>query len=389
MGGQVGEVSGHCDQRFEELRETMAGLIAAGDELGASLVVDIDGSVVADLWGGFCDEDRRRPWQQETIVNVWSTTKTVTALAALHLASAGRLDLDSPVARYWPEFAANGKEGVLVRHLLSHASGVSGLDPPATIDDLYDLDRAAARFAAQAPWWEPASASGYHALNYGHLIGEVIRRITGRTLRTYVEAELAGPAGADFQIGCRPADTHRVAPIVPPPPLEALAAGLDPASVAVRTLTGPLIDAAAANTDAWRAAEIGGANGHGNARSVARLLSAVTRGGRLDGLELLAPELVERIFDVQVAGIDLVLGVPVTWGVGFALGEGATVPYLPPGRVCFWGGWGGSVILMDLDRRVTVSYMMNRMAAGIIGSPRAEAYVRAVYRSLGLELPSA
>jgi CubicO group peptidase (beta-lactamase class C family) len=380
-------VQGSCDRRFETVREALEENLASGEELGASIAVDLDGETVVDMWGGWREPGRTRPWLEDTIVNVWSTTKTVTSLAVLMLVSRGQVDLDAPVARYWPEFAAAGKGTVEVRHLLSHTSGVSGLDQPATVEDLYDWDKATERMAAQAPWWEPGTASGYHALNFGHLLGEVVRRVTGKGLKQFVADEIAGPLGADFQIGASDADVPRIAPVVAPPPLSFDLAAMDPLSPAVRTFTGPPANADDANTAGWRAADIGGANGHGNARSVARMLSAVTLGGEVGGVRLLSPGTIERIFDQQSDGVDLVLGIPLRFGTGYALPQPATIPYVPEGRVCFWGGWGGSVIIMDLDRRLTFSYMMNRMAPGIIGSPRAESYLRAAYAALGVALP--
>lgn len=377
-------VHGGCDPRFDGVREALEGLLDSGEELGASVVVDIGGSTVIDLWGGWCDEERTRPWESDTIVNVWSTTKTVSSLAVLVLASRGQVDLHAPVARYWPEFAANGKEGVEVRHLLSHTSGVAGLDQPAVVEDLYDWESSTARMAAQAPWWTPGTASGYHAFNQGHLLGEVVRRVTGRGLRQFVAEEIAGPLGADFQIGAAPADHHRIATIVPPPPTPFDLSMLDPQLPAVRTLLGPRVEAEMANTEGWRAADIGAANGHGNARSVAQMLSAVTLGGISNGVRLLTPEVIEAIFEQQSDGPDLVLGIPVRFGNGFALPHPGTISYLPAGRVCFWGGWGGSLIVMDLERRMTFSYMMNRMASGVIGSDRAERYLRATYQALGV-----
>ena len=379
----MAQVEGLCDNRFKEVRDAFGAALESGDELGGSITIDIEGQVAVDMWGGWQDEGRSRPWAEDTIVNVWSTTKTVSSLAVLMLASRGQVDLHAPVASYWPEFGAAGKGAVEIRHLLSHTSGVSGLEQPAALEDLYDWDSSVARFAAQAPWWPPGSASGYHALNFGHLLGEVVRRVTGLSLKRFVAEEIAGPLGADFQIGASAADAHRIAPVVPPPPLDIDLSGLDLASPAVKTFTGPVIDAAAANTAAWRAADIGGANGHGNARSVARILSTVTLGGG----NLLSSDVMASIFDEQSSGIDLVLGIPLRFGIGFGLPEPQTLPYVPTGRVCFWGGWGGSVIIMDLDRRMTFSYMMNKMAAGIIGSPRAEAYLRAAYAALGVALP--
>ena len=380
-------VQGSCEKEFAEVRDALEANVASGEDLGASVAVDVDGHTVVDLWGGWCDEAHTRPWERDTIVNVWSTTKTVTSLAVLMLAARREVDLDERVGRYWPEFAVAGKEDVRLRHLLSHTSGVSGLDQPAVTEDLYDWEESTSRMAAQAPWWEPGTASGYHALNFGHLLGEVVRRVTGRGLKQFVAEEMAGPLGADFQIGAAERDTGRIAPVVPPPPLPIDVAALDPTSPAVRTFTGPGPDASEANTAGWRAADIGAANGHGNARSVARLLSAVSLGGRTGGRNLLSAEVIDRIFEEQASGVDLVLGVPLRFGIGFGLPEPATLSYVPEGRVCFWGGWGGSMIIMDLERRTTVAYMMNRMAPGILGSPRAEAYLRAAYRALGVRLP--
>jgi CubicO group peptidase (beta-lactamase class C family) len=373
------EVNGHCSERFEGVRDALAEKLASGDELGASIVINIDGEVVADMWGGFCDEARTVPWTEDTITNVWSTTKTITSLAALMLVDRGQLDVYAPIARYWPEFGANGKQDIEVRHLLSHTSGVSGWEQPFLTQDMYDWEKSTSQLASQPPWWEPGSASGYHAQNQGHMVGEIILRITGKSLKQFVAEEIAGPLGADFQIGALERDWGRIADVVPPPPLPFDMDAIDMASPAFKTMTGPVPDAAAANTAGWRHADMGALNGHGNARSVARIMSALALGGEVDGIRLLGPQTIDLIFDEQSNGVDLVLGVPLRFGIGYGLPLLETVPYLPDNRICFWGGWGGSVIAMDLDRRMTISYMMNKMGPGVIGSDRSEAYVRAIY----------
>jgi CubicO group peptidase (beta-lactamase class C family) len=377
----MSELNGTVSPAFEPVRDVVAGHLRRGTEVGLSLVVDVDGDQVVNLWGGHRDAARTRPWQRDTITNVWSITKTVTSLAAFLLVDAGELDVCAPVARYWPEFAAHGKAQVEVRHLLSHTSGVSGLDHPARLEDLYDPRAAAARMAAQAPWWRPGSASGYHVLNYGHLIGELVHRLTGQSLREFVHQHLCAPLGADFQIGLRPSDADRVADVLPP------AIDLDPSvlardTVAYKTFTGPAVSAAAANSPAWRAAELGAANGHGNAVSVAEILAPLARSGATTHGRLLNPGTIELIFDQQSDGTDLVNGLHVKWGLGFALPDRRTVPWIPAGRIAFWGGWGGSMIILDLDRHVTISYVMNNMGAGILGSPRAAAYTTAIYHAL-------
>ena len=353
-------LGGTCSARFDPLRELFAAKLESGEDLGASLAVNIDGEMVVDLWGGWADEARTVPWTENTITYVFSTTKTMTSLAALVLVDRGELDLDANVAAYWPEFAARGKAGIKVRQLLSHTSGVSGWDQPITLEDLYDWDKSTALLAAQAPWWEPGTASGYHALTYGHLIGEVIRRITGQRLGEFFAAQIAGPLGADFHIGLPPSEFHRVANVVPPAAAAAFdPTQLDPNSLAFKTFTGPTmaVDMECSWTERWRRADIGAANGHGNARSVARLQSAVACGGEVDGVRLLSPKTIDRIFEVQSDGIDLVLGIPLKIGVGYGLP-------CPEGRVCFWGGAGGSLVIIDVDRRMTFAYVMNKMAPG-------------------------
>src|SRR3954470_2718308 len=384
------QVHGTCSDRFELVRAELEANLASGEELGASIFVDVDGETVVDLWGGFRDTERTTAWTQETITNVWSTTKTVTSLAALVLVDRGQLDVYAPVARYWPEFAANGKENIEVRHLMAHTSGVSGWEQPFATEDMYDWEASTARLAAQAPWWEPGTASGYHAHNQGHLVGEVIRRITGRHLKQFFAQELAGPLGADFQIGALERDWGRIADVVPPPPLDLDLAAVDQDSPMIKTFTGPPANAAAANTAAWRRADMGALNGHGNARSVARVLSTVTLGGAVDGVRLLSPQTIDLIFEEQAHGPDLVLGLPLRFGIGYALPQPGVHEHIPvpDGRICYWGGWGGSAIIMDLDRRMTVAYVMNRMAPGILGSVRSQAYIGAAYRALGVATPA-
>jgi CubicO group peptidase (beta-lactamase class C family) len=362
-------LGGMCSARFEPLRELFAAKLESGEDLGASLVFNIDGEVVVDLWGGWADEARTVPWAEDTITNVFSTTKCMTSLAALVLVDRGELDLDATVAKYWPEFAANGKAGIKVRQLLSHTSGVSGWEQPITLEDLYDWDKSTALLAAQAPWWEPGTASGYHALNYGHLIGEVIRRITGRRLGEFFAAHIAGPLGADFHIGLPPSEFHRVASVVPPPPPPAPPNDsplLDPNSVAFKSMSNPAMTPETTWTEGWRRADIGAANGHGNARALARLQSAVACGGEVDGVRLLSPPTIDRIFEVQSHGIDLVIGIPSKWGLGYGL--------FPEGRGCAFGGYGGSLVVIDADRRMTFAYVMNKMApgAGTIAAALAE-----------------
>ncbi|MFF5009842.1 serine hydrolase domain-containing protein [Streptomyces phaeochromogenes] len=376
------ELNGTVSPIFEPVRDAVEHQLRSGAEVGLSLVVDVDGQQVVNLWGGHRDAARTHPWQRDTITNVWSITKTVAGLAALLLVDAGELDLYAPVARYWPEFAANGKQNVEVRHLLSHTSGVSGLDHPARLDDLYDVRAAASRMASQKPWWEPGTASGYHVLNYRHLIGELVHRLTGLPLRDFVHQHLVQPLGADFQIGLRDIDVERVADVISPP-LDFDPSTLEHDTVAYKTFTGPSFSATAANTPAWRAADLGAANGHGNAQSVAEILAPIARAGASARGQLLKPDTIGLIFDEQSSGTDLVNGLHLRWGIGYALPDRRPLSWIPDGRIAFWGGWGGSMAIMDLDRRMTISYAMNNIGADILGSQRAAAYTTAIYRALG------
>jgi CubicO group peptidase (beta-lactamase class C family) len=376
-------VNGRCDSRFDKLAAALADELSTGNEVGAAIAIDIDGESVVDIWGGHADEANTVPWTEDTIVNVWSSTKTVTSLVGLMLADRGLLDLDAPVATYWPEFAANGKAGVLVRHLLSYTSGVAGWQEPMSTEDLFDWDKATSMLAAQAPWWEPGAASGYHALNYGFLIGELVRRTAGTSLKDFVRDGIAGPLEADFQIGARPEDAGRIAELIPPPPFDIPFDQLPEDNPMRKTLTNPAPEATIAHTRAWREADLGAVNGHANARSLARMLSPVSLGGKANGVQLLSETTLKRIFDVQSHGLDLVLAAPLKMGIGYCISTPEVIPFLPADEmVCFWGGWGGSMVLMNPDRRATATYVMNKMGQGTLGSERTARYARLIYEAL-------
>jgi len=357
----MAQLEGTCDPRFDAVRDALAASLD-NDDVGASAAVFLHGEPVVDLWGGYADEARTRPWERDTITAVFSTTKTMTALCALILADRGELDLDAPVARYWPEFAAAGKEGVLVRHVLGHTAGLPTWEKPLTVEQLYDWPTATGLLAEQAPSTEPGAVGAYHAVTQGFLIGEVVRRVTGRGLGRFFAEEVAGPLGADFHIGLAAEHDHRVAPVIPAtttvPELEARGPG------------NPHIPADTANTEAWRRADIPSAGGFGNARSVAAVQAVLASGGEVGGVRLLSAAGCERALEEQFAGEDQVLGAPVRYGMGYAL----------RGRVCSWGGWGGSVVTADLDTGLTVAYVMNRMLEqGPMGDDRGLSVVMAAY----------
>ena len=374
------EPKGFVRPGFEPVRDAFVRNFDQGQELGASVAVTRDGEPVVDLWAGDADTDGT-PWQEDTIVNVYSTTKTMAGACVLLLADRGQVDLHAPVASYWPEFAQNGKERVLVSHVMSHSAGLSGFDPPVEkVEELYDWNQIAERLAAQRPWWEPGTASGYHAITQGYLQGEIVRRVTGKSIGTFFREEFAEPLGADFHIGLDASAEPRRGRLVPPDaPLGD--AATDPGSIGARTMQSCVLEATDSHTAEWARAEIPAAGGTGNARSVARVHSALACGGTVDGVRILSPEGVERALEVQIDGTDLVLGMQIRFGMGYGLSM-AGMPISPNERAFFWGGWGGSLAIVDLDARVSIAYVMNRMESGVTGDLRGGAIAMAAYQSL-------
>ena len=343
----MADIQGSYDELFAAVPGALAGLLDDGDA-GGSVAVFVDGEPVVDVWGGFADADRTVPWQRDTITNVWSVTKTMTALCALVLADRGELDLTAPVGRYWREFAVAGKERVLVRHLLAHTAGLPDWDWP--VEDLYDWPSATARLAAQVPQWEPGSAAGYHSLTQGFLVGEVVRLITGQTLGGFFAQEVAGPLGADFHIGLPAKHDHRVALTVPPPSRDEDYAASAPGSTAPPA-AGNGVRVRDGNSTAWRRAQIPAASGFGNARSVAQVQSVMACGGAVRGLRLLSQAGSDRASQEQFHGVDRILGRRVRYGLGYGLF----------GSTYGWGGWGGSIVMIEPGDRMAAAYVTNQM----------------------------
>jgi CubicO group peptidase (beta-lactamase class C family) len=373
-------VQGECAPDFAPLRELFASSLESGADLGGSLAVIRDGELLADLWGG--EAAPGRPWAEDTVVQVWSVTKTMAALTTLVLVDQGVLDLDEPVAKYWPEFR---REDVLVRHLLSHTSGMSGWTEPITMEQMLDLEYAEQRLAEQEPWFEPGTASGYHMVCYGHLLDGLVRGATGVPLSEQFRTLVAEPLGADFHLGVPDDVLPRVADMVPPPPGGIDVAALPEGNLLLPTLVNPVLDIGGfCNSTPWRRVSVAGANGHGNARSIARAQSVVSHGGEVNGVRLLSPATVDRIFEVQADGTDLVLLAPMTWGIGYAMPHATSAPAVPSdGRVCWWTGYGGAIVVNDLERRTTFAYAMNKLENHFTCSPRTDAYVRTAFECVG------
>ena len=375
------EIHGNVNEGWEAVQEAFAANFANATELGASAYVTHKGKPVVDIWAGDRGPDGT-PWERDTIVNVYSTTKTMAALSLMMLVDRGKVDVHAPVATYWPEFAANGKENITVAQVMSHQTGLAGFDPAIAPTDLYDWDACAANLAAMAPWWEPGTASGYHLVTHGNLIGEIVRRVDGRTIGTFFREEVAEPLGADFHIGFGPEHDHRCGELIPPEmgdrTEEMMALGMD--AVLVKAFLACPMTAEEPKTREWRAAEIPAAGGFGNARSVGRVHSALACGGTVDGVTLMKPETVAQIAEKQCEGDDLVLMSPISFGLGFGL-SGEAMPL--PNESCFyWGGWGGSVAVIDPENQLTATYVMNHMEADLLGDQRGGSIVLAAYGAL-------
>jgi CubicO group peptidase (beta-lactamase class C family) len=380
-------IEGACDQRFETVREAFVKNFSTFGETGAAVAVMLDGRPVVDLWAGHVDAARTRPWERDTIVNVYSTTKGMTAICAHRLVEQGRLDLDAPVARYWPEFAQGGKAALPVRYLLDHRAGLPAIAQPLPPTAVYEWETMTAALAAQEPWWEPGAKHGYHALTYGWLVGEVVRRITGKSLGTFFREEVAGPLGVDFHIGLAAEHDARVAPMIALPPtpeqMDLMAEILkDADSMLAKVFVNPPILFDTANMREWRAAEVPAANGHTNARALARVYGALARGGALAGVRVLSSESIARALALQSDGWDAVLPLYTRFSLGFMLST-PDEKMGPNPRTFGHGGMGGSMAFADPDARIGFGYVINEMHTGIwLIDPRAAALIEAVYAAL-------
>jgi CubicO group peptidase (beta-lactamase class C family) len=376
------QVEGSVESGFETVREVFAANFERHGEVGAAFCVHQHGRRIVDLWGGLTAPGVD-PYTADTLQMVMSTTKGVVAIAAHILAEEGRLDFDAPVSQYWPEFAAEGKGTMPVRWLFSHRAGLAAINTPLTVEDVYAWDPVVKALAAQRPNWEPGSGHGYHALTYGWLAGEVIRRVSGMSVGRFVAERVVSPLGLDFWIGLPDALNARVAPQIPapPPPPGALADPFaarlaDPTSLMHRAFTNPSGLFTAANTPAFRAAEVPAANGIGTARSLSRLYAACI--GEVDGVRLLKPETVELAMGTQARGEDLVVGYETRYGTGFQL----SFPSRPMAGEGSFGhyGMGGSMAFAHPARGLSFGYTMNQMLSPSGPDPRSTALIQAVLR---------
>ena len=380
-------IRGDVAPGFDAVAEVFERNFTEDIEVGASFCAVVDGVTVVDLWGGYRNQDCTVPWESDTLVNVYSTTKGIAASVVATLVEQGLLDYEEPVANYWPEFRA-GEGGLTVGQFLSHQSGVCGLRETVTIEDLYSWDDMTRRIAAEIPHWEPGTAAGYHAILWGFLAGELALRVSGKTLGMLLLERVAGPLDADFYIGLPEAEHGRVADLIGPNRARVL-----PDSAAAQPVkVPPLFPFALQNptirpyrdacSSAWRVAEIAAANGHGNARGIARIYAALAQGGSSKDVQVMRPETIARMTRQQWGMVDdLVLGRPMRRGCGVNLN---TAEQYGPSPLAFGhSGAGGSIGFADPHRRLGVGYAMNQMQPGIEADTRGSRLVRAIIDCVG------
>ena len=361
------------DERFSPLRDAFAAHFGRDDEfreLGAGVVVYEHGRKVVDLHGGWQDTQRQTPWSSRTLANIWSASKGVMAVAIAQLVEAGELDYARPVATWWPEFAAAGKEAITLDQVMAHRAGLNGFAAPTSPDELYDWPLIVARIAAQAPLWTPDSTASYHGMTWGWITGELVRRITGLMPREYIHRHIALPLGADLFLGLPPERAGDAAWIVPPQE------DLRPAAlnaIAVGPTRNPAPNAAAANLQAWREAQIPAVNVHASADGLARLYGALANGGSLDGARILSPAAIAAMTRPRGAPHDEMLG-ERQWAGGVALSRCGL--YGPRDNAFGHSGWGGSFGFADPDTGRGVAYLVNRMGSALNGDPRAKTMAR-------------
>lgn len=382
-------ISGTCDPRFAKVRDAFAENFASRGDLGGSVAVTLDGASIVDLWGGHVDKERARPWQKDTLVNVYSTTKGWTAMCAHRLVDQGKLDLEAPVARYWPEFAAAGKESLKVGWLLDHKAGLPALREPLPPEAFFDWGVMTRALAAETPWWEPGTKHGYHAVTYGWLVGEVIHRASGKTPGRYFKEEIAGPLGLDAHIGMSESEDARIADVRPGRPDPGAGPTLfqrimeNPTSMTARAFTNPpaMVMPGVTSSRAWRGAELPSVNGHATARAIARLYGALASGGELHGVRVLSADSIASCGRERAYGVDAILDVTTRFSAGYMLSQPGDM--LGPNQGSFGHpGAGGSLGFADPVARVGFGYTTCRMGTHIVLDPRARALIEAVYACL-------
>ena len=379
--GTAMEISGFAEPRFAAVSEAFEQNFASHDEVGAACTVYLGGRPVVDIWGGIADPRSGGRWEENTLQLVFSAAKGPTATCIHRLVEQGRLDIDAPIARYWPEFAAGGKQAITTRMVLSHRAGLAAIDGELSLDDVLAWHPVIAAIAAQAPNWEPGSTHGYHARSFGWILGEIIRRITGESPGAHLQRTIAGPLGLDYWVGLPGREMARSARLVPPDTAHSAAALLGANSLTARVMSGP--SALFAYDDMWNrpevlAAEMPSSNGVGTARALARFYAALI--GEVDGIRLLRPDTLEAATRVASQGPDCVILMETCFGLGYSLPPMLTREASP--AAFGHPGAGGSLAFADPAKGISFAYVMNRMRFDPTGDPRAASLVSALYQCL-------
>ena len=374
------QIDGTCDPAFQSVADALAKNFETDDELGAAVAVAKDGELVVDLWGGHRDAERQLTWEQHTIVCMMSVGKAVSSLCIHMLADRGQVDLDAPVSQYWPAFAQNGKREIPVKWVLSHLSSVPVADA-APRGALYDWKAMTEAIAKQAPLWRPGTTPCYHTATQGFILGEILRNVTGQTLGDFIRNEISQPLALDYQIGLTPAEEARCATMIPSAGNILSKAQSDANSLLARGWAQLPVDEDF-NSHQWRASQIPSANGHGNARAIAKLYGLLALGGAHDGVRLLSREAIDHAIKEQWKGRDIMSGLTFRLGMGFYLNCPPDRPMGPSAHAFGHSGAGGAQSFGDPDNRIGFAYSPNRMHSGIDIGPRAARLIEAVYASL-------
>lgn len=392
------EIKGFWDPKFAKVKDIFEENFEMFEEVGASLAVTVGGKFMMDIWAGYADAAKTRLWEENTIVCVFSTTKIMTSICILMLHDQGLLDINSPVCEYWPEFGQNGKEKILIKHVLGHTAGIPSWDEMIPNEDILNWDKMIKLLEKQSPWWEPGTMGGYHALTFGFILGEIVKRVTGKSLGTFFKKNVAVPLGADFTIGIPQEFEKRVADLIPPDS-PFIGDVLEKDSIVYKILGFPggwnlggditKEHIKFCNTHAMRGVELPSSNGSANARSVAKVASVIVCGGELGGIHLMSKDTLNEALKEQFNGKGYLFVDGIRYGTGFGLPSDVK-PIKNPNTI-YWGGWGGSVCIMDLDAKLNVSYVMNKMRIQtpeetrknkFASDTRANRLVEAVYEAL-------
>jgi CubicO group peptidase (beta-lactamase class C family) len=392
------EIKGFCNPQFKAVQDVFAKNFEQFEEIGASLAVSLNGKFVMDIWAGYANAAKTRLWEENTIVCVFSMTKIMTSICILMLSEKDLLDLSSPVSKYWPEFGQNGKEKILIKHILGHTAGIPSWDEQLPQEDLLNWEKMTQLLEKQKPWWEPGTMGGYHAITFGYILGELVKRVTGKTIGTFFKENVAQPLGADFMIGIPIEYEKRMADLIPPDS-PFIGDILEKDSIIYKILgipggwnlggdmTKKYVEFC--NTHAYHKAEIPASNGSANARSVVRIASAIACGGNIDDVHILSQNTLNKALEEQFNGKGHLFIDGIRYGTGFGLPSDIK-PIKNPNTL-YWGGWGGSACIMDMDAKLSISYVMNKMRTQLpeesrknkfTSDTRANRIVSSVYEAL-------